>query len=63
MTSSTSRGVVRGVELAAAHDLDGIYNLGTGEQHSFNTAVETLCDTLERDVTPQYVENPIPEEQ
>ena len=53
--------VVRGVELAATHELNGIYNLGTGDPHSFNTVVETLCDTLGSDVPPEYVDNPLPE--
>lgn len=53
--------IVRGLELAADHDLDGVYNLGTGERYSFNTVVELLNDELEADVEPEYVETPIPE--
>ena len=53
--------IVRGLELAADHDLDGVYNLGTGERYSFNTVVELLNDELDADVEPEYVENPIPE--
>lgn len=52
--------VVRGLELAGSHGLSGRYNLGTGKPYSFNTVVERLCDVLGRDVTPEYVENPIP---
>ena len=52
--------VVRGLELAGSDELCGRYNLGTGQSHSFNTVVEALCDLLERDVSPEYVENPIP---
>ncbi|MFB6234056.1 MAG: NAD-dependent epimerase/dehydratase family protein [Halopenitus sp.] len=54
--------VVRGLELAADHELNGIYNLGTGEPYDFNTVVELINDELGTDVEPTYVENPIPEE-
>jgi UDP-glucose 4-epimerase len=54
--------IVNGMELAAEHELDGIYNLGTGERYSFNTVVEMLNDELGTDVDPEYVENPIPED-
>jgi UDP-glucose 4-epimerase len=54
--------IVRGTVLVAEHELDGIYNLGTGERHSFNTVVELLNDELGTDVSPRYVENPIPED-
>ncbi|PSP49887.1 nucleoside-diphosphate sugar epimerase [Halobacteriales archaeon QH_7_69_31] len=53
--------VVRGLRLAADHELDGIYNLGTGESYSFNTVVDLINEELGRDVEPAYVENPIPE--
>ncbi|MFB6142012.1 MAG: NAD-dependent epimerase/dehydratase family protein, partial [Halorientalis sp.] len=54
--------VVRGVELAADNDLNGVYNLGTGEAYSFNRVVELLNEELGTDVEPEYVENPIPED-
>jgi Nucleoside-diphosphate-sugar epimerases len=54
--------IVRGLELAAEHELDGLYNLGTGERNSFNTVVEMLNNELGTDVDPEYVENPIPED-
>jgi UDP-glucose 4-epimerase len=54
--------IVRGCEAAADHELTGIYNLGTGEQHSANEIVETLCDVLDSDVDPEHVENPIDED-
>jgi len=54
--------VVRGIELAADHRLDGIYNLGTGESYSFDTVVEMLNDELGTDIAPEYVENPIDED-
>ena len=53
--------IVRGLVQAAEHELDGIYNLGTGEAYSFNTVVELLNEELGTDVDPAYVENPIPE--
>jgi len=54
--------IVRGTVLAAEHELDGVYNLGTGERYSFNTVVEMINDELGTDVDPEYVENPIPDE-
>jgi len=54
--------VVRGLVLAGEHELSGIYNLGTGEAYSFNTVVKMLNDELGTDVSPRYVENPIPED-
>mgnify|MGYP000557278701 CR=1 FL=1 len=53
--------VVRAMELAADHRLDGVYNVGTGEAYSFNTVVECINRELGTDVEPEYVENPIPE--
>ncbi|SDK11451.1 UDP-glucose 4-epimerase [Halovenus aranensis] len=53
--------IVRGLELAATHELDGVYNPGTGESYEFNTVVEMLNDELGTDIDPEYVENPIPE--
>ncbi|WP_049923502.1 NAD-dependent epimerase/dehydratase family protein [Halopiger djelfimassiliensis] len=53
--------VVRALVLAAEHELDGIYNVGTGTQHSFNRVVELLNEELETAVEPTYVENPVPE--
>jgi UDP-glucose 4-epimerase len=54
--------IVRGIELAADYQLDGIYNLGTGESYDFNTVVEMINDELGTDVDPEYVENPIPDD-
>jgi UDP-glucose 4-epimerase len=50
--------VVRGLELAADHDLAGVYNLGTGEAYSFNEMVALINDALGTDVDPEY--EPIP---
>ena len=54
--------IVRGLELAAEHELQGVYNLGTGEQYSLNHLVEALNEELGTDVEPVYEENPIPED-
>jgi len=54
--------IVRGLELAADTELDGIYNLGTGEQYSFNHLVDALNEALGTDIEPVYEENPIPED-
>jgi UDP-glucose 4-epimerase len=54
--------IVRGLVQAAEHELDGVYNLGTGEAYDFNTVVEMINDELGTDVEPEYVENPIPED-
>lgn len=54
--------IVRGIELTADHELTGVYNLGTGENYSFNTVVEMINDELDTNVEPEYVENPIPED-
>ncbi len=53
--------VVRGLVRIGEHELEGIYNLGTGNAYSFNTVVELLNNELGRTVEPTYVENPIPE--
>jgi UDP-glucose 4-epimerase len=54
--------VVRGLELAAEYELDGVYNLGTGESYDFLTVVEMINEELRTDVDPEFVENPIPED-
>ena len=54
--------IVRGLVLAAEHELNDVYNLGTGEAYDFNTVVEMLNDELGTDIKPEYVENPIPED-
>lgn len=53
--------IVRGLTVAAQHELDGIYNLGTGQQVSFNRLVKMLNEELGTDIEPEYVENPIPD--
>jgi UDP-glucose 4-epimerase len=51
--------VVRAIELAADHELEGIYNVGTGESYDFNTMVEMINDELGTDIDPEYIENPL----
>jgi len=53
--------IVRGLIRAAEAELDGIYNLGTGEAYSFIEIVELLNAELGREIEPEFVENPIPE--
>ena len=53
--------VVSGLIAAAEHELNGVYNLGTGDPVDFNTLVDRLNEELDSDVDPEYVENPIPE--
>ncbi|ERG94841.1 NAD-dependent epimerase/dehydratase family protein [Haloquadratum walsbyi] len=51
--------IVRGIESAAEYDLQGIYNLGTGESYDFNTMVDMINDELGTDIDPKYIENPL----
>jgi UDP-glucose 4-epimerase len=53
--------IVRGLVLAGEHQLNGVYNLGTGTAYDFNTVVEKLNDELGTGIEPEYIENPIPE--
>jgi len=53
--------IVGGLIAAADHELNGIYNLGTGDAVDFNTLVDRLNEELGTDVEPTYVENPIPD--
>ena len=50
--------IVRGLEAIADHGLTGVYNLGTGDPHSFNEMIELINDALGTDVEPEY--EPIP---
>ncbi|MFW6385117.1 MAG: NAD-dependent epimerase/dehydratase family protein [Halodesulfurarchaeum sp.] len=54
--------VVDATILAAEHRLDGIFNVGTGEQYDFHTVVRQINEELGTDVEPEYVENPIRED-
>lgn len=53
--------VVRGIELAAENELSGVYNLGTGNSHDFNTVIERINEEFGTAIEPEYVDNPIPE--
>ena len=53
--------VVRACELAADHELQGIYNVGTEESYSFNEMIELINDELGTDIDPKYIENPLDE--
>ncbi|WP_247729033.1 NAD-dependent epimerase/dehydratase family protein [Halovivax limisalsi] len=52
--------VVRAFERAAEHELDGIYNVGTGRATDFEAVVAMINEALGTAVDPEYVENPIP---
>ena len=50
--------IVRGLITTAKHELAGVYNLGTGEPHSFNEMIELINECLGTTVEPEY--EPIP---
>ena len=50
--------VARACELAADHDLTGVYNVGTQEAYSFNEMVALINDALGTNVEPEYIECP-----
>jgi len=54
-------GIAREPIDAGVHELDGVYNLGTEEAHSFNVVLKRINDVLGTEIEPTYVENPIPE--
>lgn len=54
--------IVRGLQLAAERELNGVFNLGTGEAYDFNTVIEFINEELGTDIKPKYVENPIPDD-
>ncbi|MFB6194029.1 MAG: NAD-dependent epimerase/dehydratase family protein [Halobaculum sp.] len=51
--------VVRALVAAADHELNGIYNVGTGRETSLNELVELLNAALGTDIDPRYTEMPI----
>jgi UDP-glucose 4-epimerase len=53
--------VTRAIELAADHECQGIYNVGTGEQYSFDDLVARLNEVLDTDVEPTYAEGYVPD--
>ncbi|GAB7012343.1 NAD-dependent epimerase/dehydratase family protein [Halolamina salina] len=50
--------IVRGLELAAENELDGVYNLGVGDPYTFNEMVDMINEELGTDVDPVY--EPVP---
>ena len=50
--------VARACELAADHELTGVYNIGTEEAYSFNEMVALINDALGTDIDPEYIECP-----
>ena len=51
--------VVNACVLAMNSDKIGIFNVGTGKDYSLNELIDILNDTLEKNIEPKYVENPI----
>jgi UDP-glucose 4-epimerase len=50
--------IVRGLELAAEEELDGVYNLGVGDPYTFNEMVDMINAELGTDIGPEY--EPVP---
>jgi Nucleoside-diphosphate-sugar epimerases len=50
--------VARALEAIADERLTGAYNVGTGENYSFEETVALLNDALGTDITPEY--EPVP---
>ena len=50
--------IARACELAADHELTGVYNIGTEEAYSFNEMVELINDALGTNIEPEYIECP-----
>lgn len=53
--------VISATECAAIHELNGVYNVGTGKSYSFNSVVERLNVELGTNIDPEYIQNPIPD--
>ena len=52
------RDVARACELAADHELTGVYNVGTETAYSFNEMIDMINDALGTDIEPEYIECP-----
>ena len=50
--------IARACELAADHELTGVYNVGTEEAYSFNEMVDLINDALGTEIDPEYIECP-----
>lgn len=46
--------VVRAIEQIAEKRLSGVYNVGSGQNYSFNETVDALNDALGTDIDPEY---------
>ena len=51
--------VVQACTLAMKKDIFGVFNVGTGESHSFNDVVRILNSELGTEIEPQHIENPL----
>jgi UDP-glucose 4-epimerase len=50
--------VARACELAADHELTGVYNVGTEDPYGFNEMVAMINDVLKTDIDPEYIKCP-----
>ena len=50
--------VIKANEMAVNSNKSGIYNVGSGEAHSFNEIVQIINDELGTKLEPEYVDNP-----
>lgn len=50
--------MARACELAAGHELTGVYNVGTEEAYLFNEMIDMINDALGTDIAPAYIECP-----
>ncbi len=51
--------VVQACMLAMKKDIFGVFNVGTGESHSFNDVVRILNSELGTEIEPRHIENPL----
>ena len=51
--------VARALELAADHELTGIYNLGTGQARTFLDLARQVFHSLDREPQISYIDTPI----
>lgn len=51
--------VVDALKKGMSYDGNGIFNVGTGESHSFNDAIKVIQKTLNSSITPIYTDNQI----
>lgn len=53
------RDIVRAIESIADERLSGVYNIGTGQNYTFNEVVGLINEVLGTEIEPQYREIPI----